>query len=115
MAENCLFCRMVSGEIQPNVVYQDADVLAFKDINPQAPLHVLVEPKRHIATTNDLAPADGALVGKLVAAATRVARDAGVAETGYRLVMNCNADGGQSVYHIHLHVLGGRALHWPPG
>lgn len=115
MAQNCLFCKMVSGEIRPDVVYQDDAVLAFRDINPQAPQHVLVIPKRHIATLNDLGPGDAELVGKLFLAAQEVARQAGIAESGYRTVMNCNADAGQSVFHLHLHVLGGRLMHWPPG
>lgn len=115
MAENCLFCRMVSGTIRPDILYEDAELLGFRDINPQAPLHALVVPKRHIATLNDLAPEDAGLMGKLLYAATRVAREAGVTDGGYRVVMNCNADAGQSVFHIHLHVLGGRALKWPPG
>lgn len=115
MPPNCLFCRMVSGEIQPDVVYQDDTVLAFRDINPQAPLHVLVIPKRHITTINDLEPGDAELMGKLFLAAKQVARQGGVAESGYRTVMNCNADAGQSVFHVHLHVLGGRTMTWPPG
>jgi histidine triad (HIT) family protein len=115
MASDCLFCKMVSGAIKPATVYEDEQVLAFKDINPQAPLHVLVIPKRHVRTLNELAPADAGLVGQLYLAAVKIARDAGVAEGGYRTVMNCNADAGQSVWHLHLHVLGGRALHWPPG
>lgn len=115
MTADCLFCKMVSGAIQPNKVYEDADVLAFKDINPQAPVHVLVIPKRHIATMNDLADTDAALVGKLVLTGKKIASDLGIAESGYRLVTNCNADAGQSVWHIHLHVLGGRRMHWPPG
>lgn len=115
MADKCLFCKMVSGEIKPNLVYDDADVMAFNDINPQAPLHALVIPKRHIATLNDALPEDATLLGKLMHAATQIARDAGVAENGYRVVMNCNAAAGQSVFHIHLHVLGGRQMRWPPG
>lgn len=115
MAQNCLFCRMVSGEIKPDVVFQDEAVLAFRDINPQAPVHVLVIPKRHIATLNDLEPGDGDLVEKMLLAAKEVARQTGVAEAGYRTVMNCNADAGQSVFHLHLHVLGGRIMSWPPG
>jgi len=115
MTSDCLFCKMVSGAIKPATVYEDEQVLAFKDINPQAPLHVLVIPKRHVRTLNDLAPADAGLVGRLYLAAVKIARDAGVADGGYRTVMNCNADAGQSVWHLHLHVLGGRALRWPPG
>ena len=112
---DCLFCKMVAGEIQPDVVFEDDEVLAFRDQNPQAPLHVLVIPKKHIATTNDLTPDTAGVVGKLYLAAKQIAADEGVAEPGYRMVMNCNAGAGQSVYHIHLHLLGGRALGWPPG
>jgi histidine triad (HIT) family protein len=106
---------MVSGEIQPDVVFEDDEVLAFRDINPQAPVHVLVVPKRHIATINDLEPGDVELMGKLYLAAREVARREGIAERGYRTLMNCNREAGQSVYHVHLHVLGGRAMGWPPG
>ena len=112
---DCLFCRMVKGEIKPDVVYEDDEVLAFRDLNPQAPMHVLVIPKLHLATLNDLDDSHAALMGKLFLAARRVAEDAGLAERGYRTVINCNAEAGQSVYHIHLHVLAGRAMHWPPG
>ncbi|WP_297527539.1 histidine triad nucleotide-binding protein [Thiohalobacter sp.] len=112
---DCLFCKMASGEIQPDVVYENDEVLAFRDINPQAPTHVLVIPRRHISTLNDLTEADAELVGKLFLAAKEVARIDGIAEAGYRTVMNCNAQAGQTVFHIHLHVLGGRAMHWPPG
>ena len=115
MATDCLFCKMISGVIKPATVHEDDDVLAFKDINPQAPVHVLVISKRHIATLNDLKPADAALVGKLVLAAGKIARELGVADSGYRTVMNCNADAGQSVWHVHLHLLGGRVMRWPPG
>ena len=112
---DCLFCKMASGAIKPDVVYEDNEVLAFRDINPQAPLHVLVIPKRHIATLNDLQAADGALIGKLYLAARHIAAQEGVAVRGYRVVMNCNAEAGQSVFHLHLHLLGGRPMHWPPG
>ena len=112
---DCLFCKMVAGEIQPDVVFEDDDVLAFRDVNPQAPLHVLVIPKAHIKTTNDLNAENVGLVGKMLLAARQIAMDEGVADAGYRMVMNCNADAGQSVYHIHLHVLAGRPMHWPPG
>lgn len=111
----CLFCRFVRGEIKPAVVLETDDVLAFRDINPQAPVHVLVIPKRHISTLNDLTAADAELVGKLYLAAGEIARREGVAESGWRAVINCNGDAGQSVFHIHLHVLAGRALAWPPG
>lgn len=111
----CLFCKMIAGEIQPDTVYETDDVLAFRDINPQAPTHVLVIPKRHIATINDIGTGDTELIGKLYLAAAKVARDAGFAEEGYRAVMNCNGRAGQTVFHLHLHVLGGRDLKWPPG
>lgn len=112
---DCLFCRMVKGEIKPDVVYEDEAVLAFRDLNPQAPLHVLVIPKLHLATLNDLDETHAALMGKLFLAAKKVAEQEGLAERGYRTVINCNAEAGQSVYHVHLHVLAGRAMHWPPG
>ncbi len=112
---DCLFCKMVSGAIKPNSVLETPKILAFRDIHPQAPTHVLVIPKRHIATINDLQPEDTELVGEMLLAAKIVAQQDGIAHTGYRTVMNCNADAGQSVFHIHLHVLGGRALSWPPG
>ncbi|HEB97725.1 MAG TPA: histidine triad nucleotide-binding protein [Sedimenticola thiotaurini] len=113
--EECLFCKMIAGEIQPDVLYQDDDVLAFRDINPQAPFHALIVPKRHIATLNDLGEEDAELMGRLLLAAKRVAADAGIAEAGYRTLINCNAEGGQVVFHIHLHLLGGRPMGWPPG
>jgi histidine triad (HIT) family protein len=106
---------MVAGEIQPDVVYENDDVLAFRDISPQAPTHVLVVPKRHISTINDLQPDDAELVGKLYLAAREVAQMDGIAEDGYRTIMNCNTQAGQTVFHLHLHVLGGRAMLWPPG
>ncbi len=112
---DCLFCKMIAGQIQPNVVYEDADVLAFRDINPQAPTHVLVVTKRHIPTLNDLGPEHAELIGKLYLAAQRIAQQEGIAERGYRTLMNCNEEAGQSVFHIHLHLLGGRPMHWPPG
>ncbi|ROR32012.1 histidine triad nucleotide-binding protein [Inmirania thermothiophila] len=115
MSEECLFCKMVAGEIRPDVVYDDEHVLAFRDINPQAPVHVLVVPRRHVATLNDLEEADAALAGRLFLAARRVAEQEGVAEDGYRTVVNCNKAGGQLVFHLHMHVLGGRQMGWPPG
>ena len=111
----CLFCRIVAGEIPASKVHEDADLLAFNDINPQAPLHVLVIPKRHVATTSDLTEADEALVGKMVRTAAAIAAQKGYAERGYRTVFNCNAEAGQTVFHIHLHLLAGRNLGWPPG
>jgi histidine triad (HIT) family protein len=112
---DCLFCKMVAGEITPHIVHETSDLIAFRDISPQAPAHVLIVPRKHISTVNDLAAADAALVGKLVLAAQEIARKEGIHESGYRLVMNCNAGGGQSVFHIHLHLLGGRQMNWPPG
>lgn len=112
---DCIFCKIVSGDIPGDIVYQDDDVLAFRDLNPQAPTHVLVIPKKHISTTNDIQPEDASLVGKLFLAAQQVAQQEGIAESGYRSVLNCNEGAGQSVFHIHLHVLGGRQMTWPPG
>lgn len=112
---DCLFCKMVAGEIKPDTVYEDDDVLAFRDINPQAPTHVLVIPKRHISTINDLSDTDAELVGKLYLAAKQVGQIDNISDSGYRTVMNCNEGAGQSVFHIHLHVLGGRGMQWPPG
>ena len=115
MTAECLFCKMVSGQIKPNTVYEDNNVLAFKDINPQAPVHILVIPKKHIATLNDVEQETTGLVSKLFLTAVQIAKESGIAESGYRTVMNCNADAGQSVFHLHLHLLGGRIMHWPPG
>ena len=112
---DCLFCKIVSGDIPASIVHRDEHLVAFKDINPQAPLHVLIIPRRHIATLNELGPQDDDLVGEMVRRAAAIAREHGYAERGYRTVFNCNAEAGQSVFHIHLHVLGGRALTWPPG
>lgn len=112
---DCIFCKMVAGEIKPDTVYEDEEVIAFRDINPQAPMHVLVVPKEHISTINDLDEAHAPLVGKLYLVAIQVARQEGMAERGYRTVMNCNEEAGQSVFHIHLHVLAGRGMRWPPG
>jgi len=112
---DCIFCKIVSGDIPANIVYQDDDVLAFRDLGPQAPVHVLVIPKRHISTINDLQPEDAELIGKMYLAARLIAKQEGMDESGYRCVMNCNADGGQTVNHIHLHVLGKRQMVWPPG
>lgn len=113
--EDCLFCRMAAGAIKPDIVYEDEDLIAFRDINPQAPVHILIVPRRHIATTNDLAVADTALAGRLVQVAAGIAKAEGVDESGYRLVVNCNEGAGQSVFHLHLHLLAGRRLGWPPG
>jgi histidine triad (HIT) family protein len=113
--QDCLFCSILSGDIPADVVYESESVLAFRDINPQAPTHVLIIPRDHIATINDLEPGHEDTVGKLYLAAKEIARDEGLAEAGYRVVMNCNRGAGQSVFHLHLHLLGGRGLGWPPG
>ena len=111
----CIFCKIAEGGIPADIVYQDDQVVAFRDLNPQAPVHVLVIPRRHIATTNDLTEADAELVGRMYLAAKQVAADEGIAERGYRTLINCNAEAGQTVFHIHLHLLGGRPMGWPPG
>lgn len=112
---DCLFCKMVSGEISPDKIMETDNILAFRDINPQAPTHILIIPKKHISTINDITEEDTQVMGKLYQAAKEIAAQEGLAEPGYRTVMNCNSDGGQAVYHIHLHLLGGRAMGWPPG
>jgi histidine triad (HIT) family protein len=111
----CLFCRIAAGEIPAALVHQDERLIAFKDINPQAPMHVLIVPRRHVATLNDLSGDDDGLVGEMMRRAAAIARENGYADRGYRTVFNCNADAGQTVFHIHLHVLAGRPLRWPPG
>ena len=112
---DCLFCRIRDGQIPAKVVHRDEHCLAFEDINPQAPLHALIIPNKHIATVNDIGPGDREVVGHLFTAAAKLARDRGYADTGYRVVMNTQRDAGQTVFHIHLHVLAGRPLEWPPG
>jgi len=112
---NCLFCKAARGELPIKKLYEDDEVLGFADLYPQAPLHALFIPKRHIATVDALEEADSTLVGRLVWAAARMAREEGHADDGYRLVFNCNAHGGQTVFHLHLHLLAGRPLAWPPG
>jgi histidine triad (HIT) family protein len=111
----CLFCKSVSREVPGKIVYEDEDVLAFSDVRPVAPTHALVIPKRHVASLNELEPGDAELVGKMVLAAKKVAADAGISQSGWRLVVNTGPDAGQSVFHIHAHVLGGRGMGWPPG
>lgn len=115
MSESCLFCRITRGEIPAKMVHEGDDVVAFRDIDPKAPTHILVIPRRHIPSVNALAPGDAELVGRLFLVARELAETEGVADAGYRLVMNTGPEAGQSVDHIHLHLLGGRALHWPPG
>lgn len=112
---SCLFCRIVAGEIPATRVHEDDDLLAFEDIKPEAPVHILIVPKRHISTLNDLGSADDALVGAMIRQAAIIARNRGIEGDGYRTVFNCNSHAGQTVFHIHLHLLGGRRLGWPPG
>ena len=112
---DCIFCRIAAHELPATLLYEDKDTLAFEDLHPQAPTHVLVIPRKHIARPFDIAPQDDAVVGKLFRVAARIAAERSVAEAGYRLVMNNGAQAGQTVFHIHLHLLGGRAMGWPPG
>ncbi|WP_447926453.1 MULTISPECIES: histidine triad nucleotide-binding protein [unclassified Vreelandella] len=111
----CLFCKIINREIPADIVYEDEHVLAFNDIDPKAPTHQLIIPKQHIATLNDIEPDHLAVVGRLQYTAARLAKEQGFAEDGYRVVMNCNAMGGQTVYHIHMHLMGGRQFTWPAG
>jgi histidine triad (HIT) family protein len=113
--QDCLFCKILNGDIPADIVYESDSAIAFRDTSPQAPTHVLVIPRKHIATINDLGEDDQEIVGSLYLAAKDIARAEGLSDEGYRAVMNCNEGAGQSVFHIHLHVLGGRALSWPPG
>ncbi|MEX0708817.1 MAG: histidine triad nucleotide-binding protein [Woeseia sp.] len=113
--KDCLFCQIVSGDIDADIVLENDRLIAFRDINPQAPTHVLIIPRKHVATINDLTEDDVDPMGALFLAAAEVAQKDGIADDGYRVVMNCNEGAGQSVFHVHLHVLGGRRLDWPPG
>ena len=112
---DCLFCKILDSEIPCDIVYENDQVIAFRDVNPQAPTHILVIPRKHIPTVNDLTVDDKSIVGEMMLAAQAIAAQEGIDERGYRTVMNCNADAGQTVFHIHLHVLGGRRMNWPPG
>jgi histidine triad (HIT) family protein len=112
---DCIFCKIVQGEIPAGKVYEDDLVLAFKDINPAAPTHVLIIPKEHIPSINEVTPAQQELMGHILVVAARIAREAGLVGAGCRIVNNCGADGGQTVFHLHFHLLGGRSLQWPPG
>ena len=113
--DTCIFCQIAAGTLPTELIYQDQHVVGFRDLSPQAPVHCLIIPRKHIATINDLQPEDQHLMGHLYQAAKQIAEQEGIQETGYRTVMNCNEGGGQSVYHIHLHLLGGRRMQWPPG
>jgi histidine triad (HIT) family protein len=115
MSDDCLFCKIAKGEIKSDVVYEDDEILAFKDINPKAPVHILFIPKKHIPTLNDVSEGDAGLLGKIVLKAREVAKEHGVADEGYRVILNCNRNAGQEVFHIHVHLLGGRVFTWPPG
>lgn len=112
---DCIFCKIAAGEIPAAKLYDDGEVLAFRDINPEAPVHLLLIPRRHISTLNDLTPSDAALISRLYLAARQLAAELGVAESGYRTVINCNRDAGQLVFHVHMHLLAGREMGWPPG
>jgi histidine triad (HIT) family protein len=113
MADDCLFCRIVRREIPATLVFEDDDVVAFRDINPQAPTHIVIVPREHVPSLNDAD--DAAQIGRLSLAAARLARSEGIAESGYRTVVNTNRDAGQTVFHVHLHLIGGRRMAWPPG
>lgn len=112
---DCLFCKILAGDIPADIVHETETSIAFRDINPQAPTHVLIIPRKHIATINDIETDDRVIVGSLYSAAAEIARQEGFSDAGYRAVMNCNAAAGQTVFHIHLHLLGGRNFTWPPG
>ena len=113
--DNCLFCNIVVGEIPADIIYEDDSIIAFRDINPQAPVHILIIPKLHISTLNDLKPEHAELIGELILSAKDIAKKEGISDAGYRTGFNCNKAAGQTVYHIHLHLLGGRNFSWPPG
>ena len=114
-SSDCLFCKILGGDIPADIIFESNDVIAFRDLNPQAPTHALIIPRQHVATINDLEEGDEALVGNLFLAAKKIATDEGIAAAGYRVAMNCNEAAGQTVFHLHLHLLGGRQLGWPPG
>ena len=111
----CLFCGIIEGKVKADVVYRDQNVVAFKDIMPRAPVHILIIPVAHIPTLSDLMPSDGSVVGAIFAVAAKLAEKFGIASSGYRVVVNCGADAGQTVFHLHYHLLGGRQMGWPPG
>lgn len=112
---DCIFCKVAAHDVPARTVFENERLIAFHDLFPQAPTHILIIPKTHYTTLNDVPAADSALLGEMMSTATQIAKELGVDESGYRVVMNCNKDGGQSVYHIHLHLLAGRQLGWPPG
>ena len=112
---DCLFCNIVQGKLNTEILHEDEHTLAFADIHPQAPTHLLIIPKKHLSTLNDLQDEDTLIAGQLIQTARKLAKSYGLADDGYRILMNCNEQGGQSVYHIHMHLLGGRPMKWPPG
>jgi histidine triad (HIT) family protein len=112
---DCIFCKIAAGDIDADIVYQSEELVGFRDLNPQAPTHVLIIPRRHISTINDITESDAEMIGQLFVAAKEIAAQEGISEPGYRVTMNCNAGAGQSVFHVHLHLLGGRQFTWPPG
>ena len=112
---DCIFCKIAAGDIDADIVYQSEELVGFRDLNPQAPTHVLIIPRRHISTINDITESDAEVIGQLFVAAKEIAAQEGISEPGYRVTMNCNAGAGQSVFHVHLHLLGGRQFTWPPG
>jgi histidine triad (HIT) family protein len=112
---DCLFCKIRDGEISADIVFENDDVLAFNDVNPQAPLHIVIIPRKHISTVNEVAESDEVIMGKLFSAAKTIAAQQGVSDDGYRMVVNCNEKAGQTVFHIHMHLLAGRTMTWPPG
>jgi len=113
--KECIFCKIVDKEIKAGIVYEDDEIIAFKDINPKAPVHILIIPKSHIPSINDINETDYLVLGKMFGVAKKVAVDNGISESGYRLVVNCKRNAGQEVFHIHMHLLGGRKMRWPPG
>jgi histidine triad (HIT) family protein len=115
MKKDCLFCEIIQGKKPAKIIYEDDLVIAFDDISPKAPIHKLIVPRKHIATINDLTPEDNELIGHMTQVAKKLAKENKIDESGYRILMNCNSDAGQVVFHIHMHLLGGRSLTWPPG
>ena len=113
--DNCIFCKIAAREIPSEIIYEDREVIAFKDVNAQAPTHVLIIPKKHIEKVSDINEVNSGIIAGLAVAANKIARAQGISESGYRLVLNCEKDAGQEVYHIHMHLLGGRKMSWPPG
>jgi histidine triad (HIT) family protein len=113
--KDCIFCKIAGKEVQSKIVFEDEHVVAFKDINPQAPVHILVIPRKHIPRISDITEDDSIILFKMLDTANKIAKEQGISERGYRLVLNCNEEAGQSVFHVHMHILGGRIMGWPPG